>query len=71
MSKLAYCESNGFGIAFANGHRQELSAGELPIFRDICKFRTINGDTFCASLGANLQVWLLASGVFDLTEAPD
>ena len=68
MSKLAYCGTKRSNVVFANGHSLQVTANDLSIFRDICKFRTTSGDTLCAAVGAEMLRWLLTSGVFDLTE---
>jgi hypothetical protein len=70
MSKLAYCETKRSNVVFANGHSLQVTANELLIFRDICKFRTTSGSALCENVGAKLQQWLLTSGVFDLTALP-
>jgi len=67
MSKLAYYESTGSNLVFANGCVLKAGREELRLFRDMCKSRTTSGGEICANAGAELQRWLLASGVFDLT----
>ena len=68
MARIAYCDSGGSRLIFANGHARKASAGGLELFRDICRFRVAPCGALCADDRAGLAHWLLSSGVFHLTE---
>ncbi len=67
MARIAYSETGGSGLIFANGHARKVVSGDLEIFRIICKFRCVMPDTLCADDHTGLAHWLLTRGVFDLT----
>ena len=70
MARIAFCETGAACMIFANGHARQVAQGDLGFFRNICRFRTINGAELCADSNTVLLQWLLTSGVIDLSQAP-
>ena len=68
MARIAFCAAGSACMIFANGHARQVSPGALEIFRNICRFRTVQGAALCADNHSELLQWLLASGVFDLLQ---
>ncbi len=68
MARVAFCQSERTRLIFANGHPGTIAPASLGVFRDICRNRSVRADRLCADDSSELAHWLLASGVFDLTE---
>ena len=68
MARIAYCDSGGSRLIFANGHVRKVAADGFELFRDICKFRAVPRDALCADDDPELAQWLLSNGVFDLIQ---
>lgn len=68
MTRIAFCETEGTALVFANGMAREVSSGSLHTVRRICKDRCATPDEIRVGGNDALLRWFLERGVFDLTE---
>lgn len=69
MARIAYSQTGGTALAFANGKAREVPADRLEPFRALCRDRGGRCAGFCANGDAGFLRWLLKNGVVDLTES--
>ncbi len=68
MARLAFYETQGTALVFANGLARAVPSGDLRTVRRICRDRCATPAQFRADRNAGLLHWLLERGAFDLTE---
>lgn len=69
MARIAWARAGGTALIFANGQAREVPQRRHEVFRDLCQYRQGNCEEFSADGDTDLLRWLLATGVFDLTES--